>query len=129
MLKGSITFEGKTDSDIELAIEEALKRIKNGNTFGFDSNDEGSFTFQITGKEEPIEEEENDDTFIVSEFGNDYKCRNFTDVDPDRDGVTVSLDGENIGEILGISIPDPEDEEEVEKFKKEVIEWIVDNDK
>lgn len=57
MLKGTINFEGKTTSDVELAIEEALKRIKSGNTSGFDSNDSGEFNFQISGEEEDIEED------------------------------------------------------------------------
>lgn len=48
-----INVEGKTDSDIELALEEALKIIKKGNTSGMDSNDSGSFDFKITGDEEP----------------------------------------------------------------------------
>ncbi len=56
MLNGTINVEGKTISDIELALEEALKRIKAGNTSGFDGNDEGSFEFQISGEEEPDEE-------------------------------------------------------------------------
>ncbi len=51
-----INAEGKTDHDIELAIEEALKRIKAGNSSGMDSNNSGSFDFQITGDEEESEE-------------------------------------------------------------------------
>lgn len=131
MLKGSISFEGKTQADVEMAIEEALRVIKNGNRSGFNENEDGEFSFEISGEEDEDEDEpeNDDDTFIVSEFGNDYVCRDFTDVDPDRSGVDVSLDDEHIGEILGISIPDPNDKEEVEKFRKEVIEWIVDNDK
>ncbi len=72
---------------------------------------------------------ESEGAYTVHEFGNDYVCKDFTDVDPDRTGVVVSLNDEHLGEILGISIPDPEDAEEVEKFNKEVIEWVVDNDK
>lgn len=52
MLKGTITFEGKTNEDIELAIEEALRVIKNGNSSGFNSNEDGEFSFQILGEEE-----------------------------------------------------------------------------
>lgn len=52
MLTGNISFKGKTDSDVEMAIEEALNRIKAGNRSGFDSNDSGEFSFNITGSEE-----------------------------------------------------------------------------
>lgn len=51
-----INATGKTDYDIELALEEALKRIKSGNTSGFDENNSGSFDFEITGDEEESEE-------------------------------------------------------------------------
>lgn len=50
-LHGSITFTGKTDSDIRLAIATALERIQDGNTSGFDSNDSGSFSFTVDGSE------------------------------------------------------------------------------
>jgi hypothetical protein len=35
---------------------------------------------------------------------------------------------ERLGSILGLSIPDIEDEDENIKFDNEVIDWIVDND-
>lgn len=54
MIKGTINFEGKTQGDIELAIEEALRVIKqSGCSSGMDSNDSGEYDFQITGEEEP----------------------------------------------------------------------------
>lgn len=56
MLKGTISFEGKTQSDVEMAIEEALKRIKSGAYSGFDSNDDGEFDFSISGEEESGQE-------------------------------------------------------------------------
>jgi hypothetical protein len=52
MLKVTINCEGKTLRDIELAIEEAKKRILKENTSGFDSNEDGSFDFYLSGKEE-----------------------------------------------------------------------------
>jgi len=67
----------------------------------------------------------------VSEFGNDYKCTSFFDVDTQTSGVDVARDGEHIGSIIGLHIPDEYDSEfevEVKKFDKEVINWIVDND-
>lgn len=58
MLKGTINFEGKSYSDIEFAIEEALRVIKNGNRSGMDSNESGEFDFVITGEEEEEESEQ-----------------------------------------------------------------------
>lgn len=52
MLSGKIEFTGKTMSDVEAAVEEALERIKNENTSGFDRNEDGSFTFEVDGEEE-----------------------------------------------------------------------------
>jgi hypothetical protein len=66
----------------------------------------------------------------VFQFGNEYACTNFFDVDTQASGVDVSLDGEHIGSIIGISVPeDIDDIDEQEKFDDEVITWIVDNDK
>ena len=47
-------------------------------------------------------------------------------------GVDVKLMGskiEHLGEIIGIDIPDIDDEEENIKFDDEVIIWIIDIDK
>jgi hypothetical protein len=54
----TITVSGKQDGDIELGIEEALRRIKQGNTSGSDSNDDGSFRFEVEGEEEPVATED-----------------------------------------------------------------------
>lgn len=63
----------------------------------------------------------------VFEFGEEYVCTEFFDVDSQTSGVDVSLNGKPLGYILGISIPDIEDEEENIKFDEEVVNWIVDN--
>lgn len=52
MMTGKIEFEGRTRLDIADALSEALTRINSGNTSGFDSNDDGSFSFEINGEEE-----------------------------------------------------------------------------
>lgn len=64
----------------------------------------------------------------VFEFGEEFQCQDFTDVDPDRSGVEVFRDGVRLGSILGISIPDIEDEEENIKFDDHVTSWIIDNE-
>lgn len=64
----------------------------------------------------------------VFEFGQEYVCRYFFDSDTSAEGVDVSRDGEHLGSIIGISIPDEEDEDEVKKFEKEVTDWLVDNE-
>lgn len=57
MLKGKIEFEGKTYSDVEVAIDEAKKKIQqtikskgSGITSGFDGNDDGNYSFEIGDK-------------------------------------------------------------------------------
>lgn len=58
--KIEIELNGNTEHDLELALEEALERIKAGNVVGHDSNDTGSFYFtsQIEGEPEPDEDED-----------------------------------------------------------------------
>ncbi len=63
----------------------------------------------------------------VFEFGNEFVCTEFFDVDMGYGGVDVSRDGEHLGSIVDISIPDEEDEDEVKKFDSKVTNWIIDN--
>ncbi len=64
----------------------------------------------------------------VFEFGNEYQCTQFFDIDTQATGVDVSLNGEHLGQIIGLEIPDIEDEEENIKFDDAVTNWIVDNE-
>lgn len=43
-----IEVEGETELDIELALDEALNRIQQGNIIGFDNNESGRFHFTVT---------------------------------------------------------------------------------
>lgn len=52
MLTGQINFEGKTLTDVERAIQEALNRINQGTKWGFDENDSGSFNYRVRGEED-----------------------------------------------------------------------------
>lgn len=52
MLKGTINFRGKTESDLLAAIDEARRLVEDGNTSGWNSNDDGSFTFHIVEGED-----------------------------------------------------------------------------
>lgn len=58
MLTLTITVTGKTEGDIENGLDEAARRYNQGNLLGFDRNDSGSFRFEVTGEEEPAEDEE-----------------------------------------------------------------------
>jgi hypothetical protein len=64
----------------------------------------------------------------VFEFRNEYQCQQFFCTDRNVGGVDVSNDGEHFGEIIGLEIPDIDDEEANIEFDKQVIEWIVDNE-
>lgn len=63
----------------------------------------------------------------VFEGGSEFICTSFTDVDPDVSGVEVTMGDEHLGIIVGLSIPEIEDEEENERFDNDVIEWLIDN--
>ena len=64
----------------------------------------------------------------VFEFGDEFVCTEFFNVDLNIGGVDISRDDKHLGSILGLSIPDIDDEEENIKFDNQVIEWIVDNE-
>lgn len=57
-LNATIEATGKTQSDLEMALEEALNRIRAGNTQGHDKNEDGSFYFNIEGEEEAQDAEQ-----------------------------------------------------------------------
>jgi hypothetical protein len=64
----------------------------------------------------------------VFEFGDEFICTEFFDVDTQTSGVEVNRNGnERLGSIIGLGIPDIEDEDENVKFDNQVIEWLVDN--
>lgn len=44
----TITCEGETEEDLNLAFEEAGRLIKEGYTSGHDSNNTGSYSFDLT---------------------------------------------------------------------------------
>lgn len=50
-----IVARGDTEGDLELALEEALKRIRDGNLAGSDRNDEGGFYFQVDTNVDPVD--------------------------------------------------------------------------
>jgi hypothetical protein len=62
----------------------------------------------------------------VTEFGSDYKCISFTDVDPDVSGVEVFEGDNRLGSIIDLSVPDEDDQDAITKFNNEVIDFIVD---
>lgn len=48
-----ISIEGHREGDLESALQEVLKKVKEGYTSGADSNDTGGFHFEIHGS--PVE--------------------------------------------------------------------------
>jgi len=50
-----IVARGDTEGDLELSLEEALKRILDGNLAGSDRNDEGGFYFQVDTNVDPAD--------------------------------------------------------------------------
>lgn len=66
----------------------------------------------------------------VFDFADEFICTEFYDVDINAGGIEINRNGaEHLGSILGLSIPDIEDEDENVKFDREVINWIIFNDK
>jgi hypothetical protein len=46
-----IRIEGKEEGDIELALEEVLKKVQEGYTSGADRNETGQYYFDLKGKD------------------------------------------------------------------------------
>lgn len=72
----TIKITGKTQSDIDLALDEASRLIRNGFLAGHDQNDTGSYGFCAEGdieepEEDPVEaqmrREEDDWSFLNSD--------------------------------------------------------------
>lgn len=53
MLKFSAIAEGQTSGDLELALEQMLRLVREGFTSGADKNDTGRYTFTVDGEEGP----------------------------------------------------------------------------
>lgn len=47
MLQGKIEVNGETEEDMIIALEEVMKKIKEGYTSGFDSNETSSYEFEV----------------------------------------------------------------------------------
>lgn len=56
MLKLDATCEGKTLNDLLMAIDEMRSRVSQEYTSGFDKNEDGNFSFDVSGEEEVPEE-------------------------------------------------------------------------
>jgi hypothetical protein len=52
MLTLTVTVEGKTQDDLTLALKEVLAKVEGDYSSGSDSNDSGSYRFDVTGEEE-----------------------------------------------------------------------------
>jgi len=59
-------------------------------------------------------------------FG-EVECRSFMDIDPDVSGIEVSIDDERLGSMIGESLPDEQDEDEVANFGDKVELWLIEN--
>ena len=51
MLRGTITFSGRTLGDVELALNEAKRLLLDEFSCGRDSNEDGSYSFSIEEQE------------------------------------------------------------------------------
>jgi tRNA 2-selenouridine synthase SelU len=56
-------------------------------------------------------------------FGN-YECREFTNVDPDENGIDISKNENHIGSMIGFNLP----EDEEDSFIEELEIWLAENE-
>ena len=63
----------------------------------------------------------------ISTFTNDsVKCRAYFNNDGDN-GVEIYNEGSYAGKIVGIELPDEDDDEAIEQFTDIVETWLIDN--
>lgn len=70
-------------------------------------------------------------TITIEAFGDKIECREFFDIvgtSTEVSGVEIFRDNERLGQLVGISIPDLNDEDEVDDFRDEIECWLVDNE-
>jgi hypothetical protein len=48
----TVQVTGRTAGDIEAALHEVLRSVENGNISGADRNEDGDYTFEISGVDE-----------------------------------------------------------------------------
>lgn len=68
---------------------------------------------------------------IETGYGDIVECRDFFDIvgtSTNVSGIEIFRDGERLGSAFGLSVPDESDTDEVENFKEEIEEWLVDNE-
>lgn len=52
MLELTVNIKGKKVGDLETALEETLRKVRDGNTEGQDRNESGHYFFSVKGEEE-----------------------------------------------------------------------------
>lgn len=52
MLKMTVKAKGRTQNDLELALEQVLEKVRESYISGSDSNETGGYTFTQTGEED-----------------------------------------------------------------------------
>lgn len=82
MFTGKIEFTGATVSDVEAAIEEALRSVKEGNTTGFDHNDSGSYNFELSEAAPPRVAYHADESFVHPVAPDPYIVAKITEGEP-----------------------------------------------
>lgn len=71
------------------------------------------------------------ETITIEAFGDKITCKAFFDIvgtSTEVSGVEIFRDGERLGQMIGTSIPDINDQDEVDDFRDEVEIWLVDNE-
>ena len=70
-------------------------------------------------------------TITIEAFGDKIECKEFFDIvgtSTEVSGVEIFRDGERLGQMIGTSIPDINDQDEVDDFRDGIEIWLVDNE-
>ncbi len=70
-------------------------------------------------------------TYTTNVFGDDIECNEFFDIvgtSTTVSGVEIFRNGDRLGSMIGVSLPDQTDNDEVEDFNDELENWLVENE-
>ena len=122
------TLEVDEKMDTQIAIDEFSSEC----SYDFPSTDNVEVTdtsWEETDVRRVEREGDEVNTKVWEAFGSSYKLRPFFNTDANTDCIDVSYtDNDYIGEIVGVTLPDMNDADEVRKFQLTLEAWLTDNE-
>lgn len=106
----TVTCQGESIRDIELALEEATSRILAGNIEGYDVNETGNFSFLLRDTKKILGSPLPDVEDYLNGLYTDFLMLQDNEWEPDKHSIQASIDAvEAIAKMLGHTCLDTRD--------------------